>query len=169
MDSQAYTVIKNPLAFTTKWSLAEDSDCVYAKENIELSTVLYSYGDSKLVSGETQTEGQQSLAMLARKTEYVGTNSSQTLTSYLFVSSVGYADEAYLHSNAYGNRDILFQLIVQMGKKLVPIDIDYKVFGSQALAITSAEAYTWTIIFSAVLPTLVCIAGGIVYFKRKRL
>ena len=90
------------------------------------------------------------------------------LKSYLLVTSAGYVDETFLNSNAYGNRDIIFSLINQMGKKLVPIDIDFKVFASEALDITITEAYAWTVTLVGVFPMLICVAGGVVCYRRKR-
>ena len=56
-----------------------------------------------------------------------------------------------------------------MGKKLVPLDIDFKVFASEALDITTANAYTWTAVLVAVIPLTVCALGIVVCYRRKRL
>jgi hypothetical protein len=126
-------------------------------------TILYSHGTAKL--GERYD--QYSVAALIRNTTY-DNDTEQTLQSYMFVSSAGYADESYLNSNVYGNRDILYMLADQMGKKLVPIGIDIKVFASEELSISTGQAYAWTVILTGVLPITVLIVGGVICYRRKR-
>lgn len=159
LDSQPSTVIKNPLSIKRLWD---------AKGSRETGDMLYAYAGSELVTAEGSiTTRQLSLAGLVQNTtlDYI---TQSELKSYLLVTSAGYAEDEYLNSNAYGNRDILFSLINQMGKKLVPLDIDFKVFESEALDITTAQAYAWTITLVGVFPLLVCVAGGVVCYKRKR-
>ncbi len=162
-----YTVINNPLAITTHWQEKNDRGYL-ASGNKEYSPVLYSYAQSVLKSGESEKAGAYAIASLVRQTKYDPTT-AQELSTYMFVSSTGYTAEEYLHSNAYGNKDIIFQLAVQMGKKLVPMDIDFKVFESNELTVSTAQAYTITVIVSAVIPLLIAATGIVVYRKRKRL
>ena len=166
-DSQPYTVINDPLAFTTHWQEKNDNGYLISG-NKEYSTVLYSHADSVLKVGENEKPGAYAIASLIRQTKYDPTTAQQ-LSTYMFVSSTGYTEEEYLFSNAYGNKDIIFQLAVQMGKKLVPMDIDYKVFESNELTISTAEAYAVTITVSIVIPLLIATAGVIVYRRRKSL
>lgn len=166
-DSQPYTVINNPLAITTHWQEKNDGGYLISG-NKEYSPILYSYTDSVLKSGENEKKGAYAIASLVRQTKYDPTTAQQ-LSTYMFVSSTGYTAEEYLQSNAYGNKDIIFQLAVQMGKKLVPMDIDYKVFESNELTISTAQAYAITIVVSVVVPLLIATAGIIVYQRRKRL
>lgn len=166
-DSQPYTIIDSPLAITCHWH--EDSESGYQSSgNKEYSPVLYSYASSALKNGESEKNGAFAIASLVRQTKYDSVT-QQTLQTYMFVSSTGYANEDYLQSNAYGNKDIIYQLAVQMGKKLVPMDIDFKVFESNELTISTAQAYALTVVVSAVIPALIVVAGAIVYHKRKRL
>ena len=159
LDSQPSTVIKNPLSFK---ALFEEGG---AKR---VGSVLYAYKGAELLTSDGSiTSRQLSMATLVQQTSIDYITQSE-LKSYLLVTSAGYVDEAYLTSNAYGNRDIIFSLISQMGKKLVPIDIDFKVFASEALDIPISEAYAWTITLVGVFPLLVCIAGGVVCYRRKR-
>ena len=166
-DSQPYTVIDNPLAFTNHWQ--EKNDAGYPiSGNKEYSPVLYSYTSSVLQEGENAKAGGYSIASLIRQTKYDPTTAQQ-ISTYMFVSSTGYTSEEYLNSNAYGNKDIIFELVIQMGKKLVPMDIDFKVFESNELTISTATAYALTITVSVAIPILICVAGTVVYYKRKRL
>jgi hypothetical protein len=156
LDSQPYTVINNALALTCPWENDANGYRSY-------DTVLYSHASSKL--GNKQ--GQYSVASLVRYTTF-DNDTEQTLQSYMFVSSAGYADESYLNSNVYGNRDILYMLADQMGKKLVPIGIDIKVFASEELSISTGEAYAWTVILTGALPLTVLVVGGVICYRRKR-
>ena len=56
----------------------------------------------------------------------------------------------------------------QMGKKLVPIGIDLKVFASEELSISTGQAYAWTVILTAALPLTVLVTGGVICFRRRR-
>ena len=87
----------------------------------------------------------------------------------MLVTAAGYAEDQYINSNAYANRDILFAFVQQLGKNIVPMDIDFKVFASEELDITTAEAYTWTIVLTAVIPVCVLSVGAVVYYRRKRM
>ena len=155
-DSQPKTVIDNALAFKCAWPTSNQSG---AKE---YQPVLYSYETAAV--GDLKNK-QFQIASLVRNTDVDDDTSSQ-LMSYLFVSSAGY--EKYLDSSVYGNRDILFMLARQMGKVLVPIGIDMKVFGSEELSISTAAAYVWTVVLVGVMPCAVLTVGGIVCFRRRR-
>ena len=49
------------------------------------------------------------------------------------------------------------------------MDIEFKVFASEELDITTAEAYTWTVVLTAVIPMCVLAVGTVVYVRRKRM
>ena len=59
-------------------------------------------------------------------------------------------------------------LATQMGKQLVPLGIEIKVFGSEALNISTGAAYVWTVVLVGVMPCAVLTVGAIVCFRRKR-
>ena len=157
LDSQPKTVVNNALSITCPWDN-------WAKGDRQVGSVLYTYGSASL--GDLKNK-QMCIAALVRSTKYDTPTESQ-LDSYMFVSSAGYADAEYLNSNAYGNKDILYMLAVQMGKELVPLGIEFKVFAGEELDITTAEAYTWTIVLTAVLPVAVLTVGGVICYRRKR-
>ncbi len=156
LDSQPKTIVNNALAFNCPWESEVSGNRAY-------DPILYSHGTSKVGN----KVGQYPVAALVRNTTY-DNDTEQTLQSYMFVSSAGYADENYLNSNAYGNRDILYMLADQMGKKLVPIGIDIKVFASEELNISTGVAYAWTVVLTGVFPIIVITVGGIVCYRRKR-
>lgn len=162
LSSAPKTVIDNPIAITTVWE--EGTSLDYRTPD----SVLDSYSTSMLCSTDGDVRGAYSLMMLVKQTKYDNVT-QDSKNNYLLVTSAGYAEDKYINSNAYGNRDIIFSLVKQMGKTIVPMDIDFKVFASEELDITTAEAYTWTILMSAVIPVGFLAVGTVVYFKRKKL
>jgi len=158
-DSQPKTVIDNALAFDCDW---KELNGVRTNGAKEYQPVLYTYDTAAV--GDYKNK-QFEIASLVRYTDQ-DQDTEALLTSYLFVSSAGY--EEYLSSGVYGNRDILFMLARQMGKVLVPLGIDMKVFGSEELSISTAAAYVWTVILVGVMPAAVLTVGGVVCFRRKR-
>ena len=159
LDSTPMTVIDDPIYIKPLWE---------SRNSRTTGTVLYSHSSSVHCTDNGDLKGSYAIAALVRQVRIDPLTSNQ-LSTYMFVSSAGYADGDYLDSNAYGNKDIIQSLATQMGKKLVPLDIDFKVFASEELSITTAAAYAWTIILSAVLPLAVAVVGGVICYRRKRL
>ncbi len=156
LDSQPNTIVRNALAITCPWNDDTSGTRTY-------DTILYSH-DTATVGNKS---GQYAIASLVRN-EYYDNDTEQTLSSYMFVSSSGYAESEFLNSSVFGNRDILYMLATQMGKKLVPIGIDIKPFASEELSISTGAAYVWTIILTGVVPIAALTVGGIICYRRKR-
>ena len=91
---------------------------------------------------------------------------------YAYVLAAGtssFADDKYIGSRAYGNRDIIFSAIRTFSRKTVPLDLDFKVFESTSLTVTRRQANTWTVLCTAFLPLAVSAVGVWVYVRRKNL
>lgn len=131
-------------------------------------SVIDTYSGSVLCAGDEELSGTYSLMMLSQQLKQ-DASTGKELINYVMVTSAGYASDEYIASGSYGNRNILFALSRAMGVVSVPMDIDFKVFSSERLSITALEARTWTIVMAAVIPVGILAAGGVVYFKRKRL
>lgn len=89
---------------------------------------------------------------------------------YNYVLAAGtssFADDKYIDSNSYGNRDIIFAAMKTFVKKTVPMDIDFKVFEDEGLDITMAEAYRWTAVYTLFLPVVVFAVAAVVFIRRK--
>ena len=56
-----------------------------------------------------------------------------------------------------------------MGREKVPADIDFRVFEDETLDITQQQATTWTVILTALLPSVVLVCGIVMFVKRKNL
>ena len=149
------TIINSPLAFSSRW----DNN---ASGQRELSWLLHSHTTAKLGIYENEMFD---LAAIIRNVDVEG---EREFESYMLVTSTGLVDDAYLRSNAYGNRDIILSLASEMAKVLVVKDIDYAVFANQELTITTGEAYLWTVLLVAVIPAIVLVAGGTVCFIRRK-
>ncbi len=86
----------------------------------------------------------------------------------LACGSANFADQAYVTSNTYANRDILYSALRAMGKDKVPVDIDYKILTDTSIEdITTAEATGWTWGLTLVLPLLSLLAGFVVVIRRR--
>ena len=86
----------------------------------------------------------------------------------LACGSANFCDQAYLTSNTYANRDILYSALRAMGKEKVPADIDYKILADTSIEdITTAESTAWTWGLTLSLPTLALLAGLIVVIRRR--
>ncbi len=159
LDSAPSTIIKNAGAFKLLYE---------AQGYRETGVVLNSYTSSKLCTSNSSVAGSYPIAVVSRQTK-VDSVTSVNVNNYVFATSAGYAEQSYIDSNAYGNRDALNYLISQMSRKVVPLDIDFKVFASEELSITTAEAYAWTVVLVGIIPLTVCGIGIFVCHKRKRL
>ena len=161
-ESVPKTVINNPIYINQPWG--ENS-----RNQRDVDEVLYSYATAlKAEIGKPDENGVYTLMTLTKQTRYDNITQDK-INNYMLVTAAGYAEDQYINSNAYANRDILFAFVQQLGKNIVPMDIDFKVFASEELDITTAEAYTWTIVLTAVIPVCVLSVGAVVYYRRKRM
>lgn len=161
-ESRPKTVINNPIAITQPWG--ENS-----RNQRDVDEVLYSYETAiKAAVGKPDEVGVYTLMTLTKQTRYDNITQDK-MNNYMLVTAAGFAEDQYVNSNAYANRDILFAFVQTLGKNVVPMDIDFKVFASEELDITTAEAYTWTVVLTALIPVCVLAAGTVVYVRRKRM
>ena len=159
LESAPRTLINNPIALTKVWGEGIE------KDSRQVDSVLNSSSSSMLCSLKNGDQrGAYSMMMLVRQKKYDNIT-QDSMSNYLMVSAAGYVEDSYLNSNSYGNRDILFTFVRQTGKNLVPMEIEFKVFASEALDISVGAAYTWTVITVAILPLGVGAIGVAVYIK----
>jgi len=120
--------------------------------------------------GATDTEGIPgiyNLMVISTEERYIDNEAH-----YNFVLAAGtssFAEDKYIGSNSYGNRDIIFAAMKNFGKKTVPMDLSFKVFDNEALDITTKEATMWTVICTGFLPLIVLICGIAMFIRRKHL
>ena len=91
-------------------------------------------------------------------------------SSYVLAAGTSsFADSKYIGSKSYANRDIIFYAMKNFIKKVVPLDIDFKVFTDTELNCTTAQANRYTALFTIVPAAIVAGVGIYVYTRRKYL
>jgi hypothetical protein len=87
----------------------------------------------------------------------------------MVVGSTDFATDAYLHTNAYANSDILYAAMRIMGKETIPNDLEHKYLEDQSLEITKEAANNWTLAICIIAPVIVFTVGTIIQIRRKHL
>jgi len=83
-------------------------------------------------------------------------------------ASTEFATESMLSSAVYGNSDVLLATTRDLGKELVPVDIDYKMFASTEISsMTTRSKNVWTTLL-AVIPTVLIIGTGVFVLVRRK-
>lgn len=161
LDKNSKTILKNSMPLTILYD--EDSRYEGTKE---VSAVLSSYDSSVLYKdGQVVGEGSYPIMTISRELTVVD---NDYYYSYVFVSGSAEAvASAYLHTNTYANKDIIYNTIKLTGKERVLCDLETKQFENTALDITTAEANRWTVVLTVVLPAVIAIAGYVVWVRRK--
>lgn len=135
------------------------------KDNRQTSTAVYSSKNAeKYVGDEMVEKGRYPLVTISRESRYID-NISYSSNVFAFASPF-FAEEIFL-APTYGNSDILYTAMLAMGKKQVPIDLDFKMFEDNSLDITTAEASAWTWSLTLIVPTLVFVTGIVIWLRRK--
>ena len=137
---------------------------------VEVTTVLTSYGTATARStadGTTVGSGEMPLMTLSTHTT-IGSNNEAYYNYLLCVGTSKYADERYLNGNIYGNGDIIYEAMRAFCKKVVPVDLDFKVFDDNSLTMTKEQANTAAALVILSGPAVAAILGGTVCFIRKR-
>ena len=135
------------------------------KENREASAAIYSSASAEKVVGEEVVEkGQFPLVTVSRDSRYI--NNVKHFSYVFAVASPFFAEDMFL-TPTYANADILYMMMIKMGKEQVPIDLKFKIFEDNALDITTAQASAWTWTLILVIPVCVFILGVVVFIRRK--
>ena len=165
VGSVPMTIVNSPLAFKATWQDNGNGGYTGGNKQGTMYWMLHSYTSSSLGKQENKSFD---IAALVEKTRLDPVTNSQ-YRSYTLVTSAGFVKDEYVSSNAYGNRDILFQLAAGvMAKEQVVRDIDPVIFAYEELTITTGQAYMWTVLLVAVIPAIVITAGTTVCFIRRR-
>lgn len=136
---------------------------------VETSTVLYSHDTAKaysLTDDSVVAEGEMPLMTVSTHVT-IGDN-NETYYNYLLAAGTSsFADDKYLNGNSYGNGDIIYEAMRVFCKKVVPVDLDFKVYDDNALTLTNGQAIGWTVTFIAAGPIVSAVVGIIVWIRRK--
>ncbi len=155
------TVLRNCMPIDLVY---ESKAYTYAKRTV--SPILVSADTAELHDNNDVIEtGSYNLMTITRESRLVD---EEYQYSYVVAAgSSSFAGNSYL-SASFANKDILYASLRELGKTVVPAELDFKVFASDELAITTAAAARYTVLFAAVIPALVGIVGFVVYYRRKR-
>lgn len=136
-----------------------------------VSPVLTSASDRSAVAipitGGDPVKGLYNLMTVSIESQYIDNESHNSYV--LAAGTSSFADDKYIGRSAYANRDIIFNVMKQFGKKTVPLDLDFKVFQGEELDLTKGEANTWTVICTLVFPVIISGVGIYVYVRRRYL
>ncbi len=135
------------------------------KNSRQTSVVLYSHDTAeRYVDGKKVEEGKYPLITLTREARIIG--NTYHYSNVFVVGSKYFIADGYLDQK-YGNQDIIYTMMRYMGRRQVPINLDFKVFEDESLVITTAEAGSWTATLTLVIPICLIAAGIIIFIRRK--
>ena len=132
----------------------------------DVSPVLTSSATSyrgNIYDNTVSAQGPSNLLVVAQRTYYENNNPKTAL--FLVCGSTQFL--TYLQNTSYSNSDILLNAMRIMTSKKMAVDIEFKLFDSNALTMTIEEQNTWTMITILLLPTLVSIMGVVVWLRRR--
>ena len=169
-DSIPKTVVSYARPLTVLWGV-DGNDITNSVSTRHASAVLTTYDTAKAYAFDEETEltskAPFNLMTITREEQIID---NEIYYSYVMVTgSTAFADDAYLHSSAYANSEILYSAMRVMGKETVPTNIDHKYLEDESLDITTEVANNWTLIVSVIAPLIVFTVGVVIQIRRKHL
>ncbi|MBQ7968331.1 MAG: GldG family protein [Clostridia bacterium] len=170
MDLAPKTVVNNARPLSIIWNV-NGTDSTNSLSQRHASPVLQSYSSAQAFpyneNSDYTAKAPYNLVTLTQETQYVN---NQAYQSYVMVvGSTDFATDAYLHTNAYANSDILYAAMRIMGKETIPNDLEHKYLEDQSLEITKEAANNWTLAICIIAPVIVFTVGTIIQIRRKHL
>ena len=163
LDTEPRTVLRNAMPLEILW---ENNDALDGAR--EVSPVLLTHDSAVAVKdGKESPLGAAPLMTVSRETRII--NNESYYSYVLACGSDQYTDNAWLLSNTYANRDIIYNAMRITGRERVLADLTYTVLDDTTLTVTTSEANGWTVALSVALPALISIAGVCVWVRRKNL
>ncbi len=153
------------------------SKSISTRDDYTVETLLTSAEGSKstYTKGDESATGTFPIMLLSADAEYVDLddeNSTNQVMKYQYVmlaGSTAFAETGSLDSAQFGNGTLMLSAIRTMGVERYSLDIDYKTINDVALSIETPVATRIAIIICAVLPSLIVIAGLVVFVRRRHL
>jgi hypothetical protein len=130
--------------------------------------------ENGVVTDTPDTTGDFKLMTLTRESRYIGEGQGYTSVndaSYVCaIGSTDFASNAVLSSNAYGNTDLLLEILRVIGREIEPVGIKFKPMYS-ALAgqqyVVEAKPMN-KLAVHVTIPALICAVSGIVVLVRRK-
>ena len=153
------------------------SQSISTRDDYIVETLLTTDENAKstYTEGDTSKTGTFPLLLLSADAEYVDLddeNSTNQVMKYQYVmlaGSTAFAGTGSLDSAQYGNGSLMLSAVRTMGVERYSLDIEYKTINDVALSIETQAATRIAIIICAVLPSLIAIAGLVVFVRRRHL
>ena len=153
------------------------SKTISTRDDYTVETLLTSDKDAKstYTKGGESTTGTFPIMLLSADAEYVNLddeNSTNQVMKYQYVmlaGSTAFAETGSLDSAQFGNGALMLSAIRTMGVERYSLDIEYKTINDVALSIETQTATRIAIIICAVLPSIIVIAGLVVFVRRRHL
>ena len=162
-DAKSGVVFKNATAIGVASGFVNRGNGVYEKGNMTLYT-LYTSGNSAAAFAGGRQVGAGTFA-LATYTEVALAGGNAGVGAF---ASTAFAEEEFLQSTVYGNRDALLRLCKLFGAGENPEGISYKPFSSTRMSlVTTRQKFIWTICLAA-LPILALPICALVVLLRRR-
>lgn len=129
-------------------------------------TVLQSSENAYLLGEDgSRKSGVYPLMAISSSYGYVG---DDTVYSHVLIcGSAGFTETVAAGDSSYGNSEILYAAINLMDKETAPEGIHIKKLDDPSLSVSEGDAQTMLILMVTVLPVLVFVCGGVVFFKRR--
>jgi hypothetical protein len=100
-----------------------------------------------------------------QESNYTAVNEASYVVAF---GSTDFASKDFLHSNAYGNTDLLLSVCRHIGREPVPVGLGFKPFADFTIdTVTTKEATQYTVVL-AVVPVLAATVAGIVVLVRRK-
>ncbi len=162
LQSPPKTIVKYSMPLETLWS---------ERNSRYVSSVLRTTNNAEAYSTENEDtvirKGPFDLMLISTERQLI--DNEEYYNHVLVAGSSKFIDDSYINSGSYGNSDIMYSVMKAMGKTTVPCDIKLKTFDDESLDITTAQANTWTMVLVSAVPAMVCIAGVVVFIRRRHL
>jgi|LSQX01.3.fsa_nt_gb hypothetical protein len=162
LESQPKTIMRDCQPINLLWEKEE------AHNSRRVSTILTTTDQATAYStsdGQEIGKGPFNTLVLSSELQYI---LNDEMFTYVMVGGTSqFGSDAYINSNTYGNRDIMYSAMKALGKDKVPLELDFKLFEDNSLDLTTAEATRWTVIFTFVMPVIVSAVGIGVWVKRR--
>ena len=138
------------------------------------TSLIYQKQNGAVVTDTPDTAGNFKLMTLTRESRYIGEGQGYTSVndaSYVCaIGSTDFASNAVLSSNAYGNTDLLLEILRVIGREIEPVGIKFKPMYS-ALAgqqyVVEAKPMN-KLAVHVTIPALICAVSGIVVLVRRK-
>ena len=138
------------------------------------TSLIYQKQNGAVVTDTPDTAGNFKLMTLTRESRYIGEGQGYTSVndaSYVCaIGSTDFASNAVLSSNAYGNTDLLLEILRVIGREIEPVGIKFKPMYS-ALAgqqyVLEAKPMN-KLAVHVTIPALICAISGIVVLVRRK-